>query len=122
MKNVVLSVVAAGAFAFVIAAAAKASAGTQDFTLINKTGVTINNLYVSESTKDDWEEDVLGDDTQLEDGESMNVTFKGHESCKWDLMVKNEAGDGIYWRNIDLCKVSKVTLKCSGKTCTADFS
>lgn len=121
MKKMLLSIVAVGAFAVLVATASKAMAGTQDFTLINKTGITINNLYVSESAKNDWEEDVLGDE-QLEDGDSMNVTFKGHESCKWDLMIKDEAGDGLYWRGIDLCKVSKVTLKCNGKTCTADFS
>jgi hypothetical protein len=120
MKKV-LSVVAVGAFAIVAASAARAVAGTQDFTLVNKTGITINNLYVSESSKNSWEEDVLGDD-QVEDGDSVDVTFKGHDSCKWDLMIKDEAGDGLYWRGIDLCKVSKVTLKCSGKTCTADFS
>jgi hypothetical protein len=121
MKRALLGVVAVSTFAVVVATASKAMAGTQDFTLVNKTGITINNLYVSESAKDDWEEDVLGDD-QVEDGDSVNVTFKGHETCKWDLMVKNEAGDGLYWRGIDLCKVSKVTLKCSGDTCTAEFS
>lgn len=97
-----------------------ASAGTQDFTLVNKTGVTINNLYVSETTKDDWEEDVLGD-AVLEEGESVEITFSGKKACTWDLMVKDEEGDAMYWRKIDLCEVSKVVLHCNKKECWATF-
>lgn len=97
-----------------------AVAGTQDFTLVNKTGVTINNMHVSETSKDDWEEDVLGDQV-LDDGESLNVSFSGKEACKWDIMVKDEEGHGIYWRSIDLCEVSKVVLHCGDGKCWATF-
>lgn len=100
--------------------AVKALAGTQDFTLVNKTGVTIHNLYVSESKKDEWEEDVLGDRV-LEDGDSVEITFKGKKACKWDLMIKDEDGEGLYWRNIDLCEVSKIVLKCKKKECVAEY-
>jgi hypothetical protein len=98
--------------------AVRAYAGTQDFTLVNNTGVDIHNLFVSESAKDDWEEDVLGDQV-LADGESVDVNFEGKNACMWDMMVKDEAGAGVYWRKIDLCKASQVTLTCSNKNCSA---
>jgi hypothetical protein len=100
--------------------AAHVVAGTQDFTLVNKTGIVINNLYVSESASDSWEEDVLGDDV-LDDGESVKITFRGRKACSWDLMVKDAEGEGLYWRNIDLCEVSKVTLRCKKKECYAEY-
>jgi hypothetical protein len=39
-----------------------AGAGTQDFLLVNDTGVEIFYLYVSETNNESWEEDVLGED------------------------------------------------------------
>ncbi len=97
-----------------------ASAGTQDFTLVNETGAAIHNLYVSETSKDDWEEDVLGEDV-LEDGASVHITFTGKKSCTWDLMVKDEDGESLFWRKINLCEVSKVVLHCNKKECWATF-
>lgn len=97
----------------------RAVAGTQDFVLVNKTGVTINNLHISETSKDDWEEDVLGDEV-LEDGDSLRIGFEGKSACSWDLMVKDDEGNALYWRKIDLCEVSKVTLKCNKKNCFAE--
>ena len=118
MKKVLLLVLGTGLLT--LGASLPASAGTQDFTLVNKTGVTINNLYISESTKDDWEEDVLGED-QLASGESMTITFSGHESCTWDLMVKDEDGEGVFWRGIDLCETAKVILTCDKEKCWAEL-
>ncbi len=41
-----------------------------DFTLLNKTGLTISELYLSSAHSTDWEEDVLGRDV-LKNGESV---------------------------------------------------
>lgn len=97
-----------------------ACAGTQDFVLVNQTGTTINNLFISETSKDDWEEDVLGEDV-LEDGESVQISFSGKQACSWDLMVKDEDGEGVYWRKINLCEVAKVVLHCDDTKCWATF-
>ena len=106
------------ALGFGVGLAVKAHAGTQDFVLVNKTGVTIHNLFISESNKDEWEEDVLGEDT-LEDGDTVTITFSGKKACASDLMVKDEEGESVYWRKIDLCSVSKVVLHCNAKECWA---
>lgn len=121
MSNAMARVAIGGLLAVLLGGLESAAlAGTQDFTLVNKTGETINNLHVSETSKDDWEEDVLGDEV-LEDGESLEIGFDGKDACSWDLMVKNEEGDNLYWRKIDLCTVSKVTLRCNKKGCSAEY-
>jgi phosphoribosyl-AMP cyclohydrolase len=58
MRTVFCALLAAALFVPVAAGAQ----GKQDFTLHNKTGYTISEVYVSAANTDDWEEDVLGDD------------------------------------------------------------
>jgi hypothetical protein len=83
---------------------------TQDFTLVNSTGVEINKLYVSPHEKDDWEEDVLGQDT-LPSGQSVHIKFKREEeAAMWDLRVEDTQGNFIVWENLNLLEISKVTL------------
>lgn len=87
-----------------------ALADKQDFTLVNKTGVEIHGLFVSPADKDDWEEDILGQDT-LADGASVTVHFDRDDStAKWDLKVTNEQDASLEWHNLNLPKISKLTL------------
>lgn len=98
------------------------SAAAQDFTLVNQTGVEIDKVFISPSDKDDWEEDVLGKDT-LPSGQSVEIKFEREETAaNWDLKIEDKEGNGITWENLDLLKISKLTLhydKASGKA-TAD--
>src|SRR5947209_7460508 len=75
--------------------------GKQDFTLHNATGVEIHELYVSPHSSDDWEEDVLGQDT-LADGDSVDITFSRKERAKlWDLKVVDSKGNSITWEELN---------------------
>jgi hypothetical protein len=81
-----------------------------DFTLLNRTGVIISELYVSPDEADDWEEDVLGRDV-LKHNDSVDIEFQRSEkSCDWDLKIKDEDGDEIEWDSLDLCAASHITL------------
>jgi hypothetical protein len=102
-------------------APASVHAGDQDFTLINNTGVEINNLYVAESKSDDWGDDVLGKDT-LGDGENTDISFDRDETeCMWDFQVRDKEGNGVEWREIDLCKYQKITLHMKADKVWATF-
>lgn len=102
------------AFGFLGAAQAQ---GKQDFELVNKTGYDLSQLFVSPAKSDNWEDDVLGDD-ELEDGDSMNVHFSGSaKTCKWDIkVVYSEDDSSAVWHDINLCEVSKVTLRYNRKS------
>jgi hypothetical protein len=86
-------------------------AGQQDFTLVNKTGYELDQLYVSPAAAKNWHEDILGQDT-LADGQSAKITFAPeNDICKYDVKVvytidKSE----VYWNDIDLCKEEKITI------------
>lgn len=94
-------------------------AGDQDFTVINKTGVEINALYVSPADKNDWGADILGKDT-LADGASTEIEFDAEEEAeKWDLRIEDKEGNSIEWTDLDLTEISKVTLNFADGKATA---
>jgi hypothetical protein len=98
-----------------------ATAGAaQDFTLVNETGVEIDKVFISPKDKDDWEEDVLGKDT-LPTGQSVDIKFHREEtSAEWDLKIEDKQGNSIEWHDLDLLKISKVTLHYKDGKGTAD--
>ena len=88
-----------------------ASAAPQDFELANNTGYELKNLYISPTTTNDWQEDVLGQDT-LENGQSLNIHFPGGrgETCEWDLKIAYNDDSSHEWTNVNLCSIAKVTI------------
>jgi len=101
------------------AGAGSMSAGDLDFTLVNDTGLTINEFYVSPSNDNEWGEDVLGRDV-LAHGERLDITFSRKETeCMWDLKIVDADKDDVIWEDINLCKASEITLQYKGKHATA---
>lgn len=114
MRSAVLSL-AVAAFTFALSFTG-AMAGQQDFTIVNKTGYPIKNVYVSEANNDSWEEDILGRDILAED-DSVDVEFDtGDKTCTWDLKVTYDDDENAVWQGLDLCQISKVTLRWNQKT------
>ncbi len=114
-----LALVAACALSVLLIPAASAQ-GKQDFTIINSTGVEIHELYVSPHTTEEWEEDILGQDT-LPDGESVKITFSRQEkAAKWDIKVVDKDENSIKWENLNLLEISKVTLHYKNGKAWAD--
>lgn len=101
------------------ASLANAQQAQQDFTLVNSTGYDISEVYVSPSKANDWQEDVLGDD-EFEDGDETHIKFsRAGKTCIWDMKVVYSDDDSTaVWTDIDLCKVSKITLKYNRKSDT----
>ena len=89
----------------------QASAGDQDFTVHNKTGVEIHALYVSPHDTNDWEEDILGQDT-LPDGETLDIKFSPKEGKEdWDLRIEDKDGNSVVWENLKLTEITDVILR-----------
>ncbi|MDA1184491.1 MAG: argininosuccinate lyase [Acidobacteria bacterium] len=81
-----------------------------DFTLVNKTGFIIEELYVSPSEEDTWGADVLGRDV-LPDGDTATINFSRRETaCMWDIRTIDEDGDEVVWTEINLCRAVRISL------------
>ncbi|WP_245651273.1 argininosuccinate lyase [Paramagnetospirillum marisnigri] len=115
----------ASLFAFAIAAPALALAqdAKQDFTLVNRTGYELNAVYVSPSHAEDWGSDVMGRDT-LANGGTVDIHFnRASRTCNWDLKVVYTVDDSsAVWHDIDLCTVSKITIRYNKNTDTTTAS
>jgi len=102
------------------AAAPATSGAAQDFTLVNKTGVVIDKLFVSPADKDEWGEDILGQD-QLADGATVDIKFHPKEKIEnWDLKVQDTKGNSIEWHDLKLTEIQKVTLHYADGKGTAE--
>ncbi len=96
--------------ATLLAAPVAVAQSKQDFRLTNKTGYTIDQVYVAPSKSSDWEEDVLGRDT-LSDGDWVNITFpKKNQVCSYDLKVVYDDNTPVEWYNFNLCEISKISI------------
>ena len=93
----------------------------QDFTLVNRTGYDISEIYISPGKADAWGDDLL-DEVQdgLEDGKSTPITFTNAKTCIWDIKVVYDVDDSeAIWHDVNLCKIQKIKMrynKSSGDT------
>jgi hypothetical protein len=108
LSNVRKAVLVAIAIAF---CAAPALAADQDFTVHNHTGRTMKALFVSETSKDDWGSDLLGDGSTVADGSDVDIKFDRNETeCQWDVRAEFEDGSYGEVRDVDFCTVTDVTF------------
>ena len=99
-----------------LACPAVAQALDLDFELVNGTGWAIKEVYISPATVNDWQENILSE--QMADGDSGQVTFNPEaDADKWDMkIVWVDEGEDVVWKNLDLSKISKLTLRYNADT------
>ncbi len=107
-----MKIIAAWVVAAFLALGGIVYAGQQDFTLVNDTGVDIAKIFISAASVDNWEENLLGEDEILPDGNELDISFDADEDADfWDIMVADEDGNAITWQRLKLTAISRVTLK-----------
>jgi hypothetical protein len=108
IKTAVVGTVAAAAMGTALIGSAQA--GTQDFDLINDSGRTIERIFVSPVSTNDWENDVLGSFT-LPSGYTKHVTFSpSYGACRFDVKVVFRDGSSLIDWNVNLCRVSRIDV------------
>jgi hypothetical protein len=97
-----------------------ALAGEQDFTLVNRTGYQIDDVYVGPHSSSSWGKDIMGKGA-LGDGETVKITFAKSKICNWDLKVKYHDEEEAIWESIDLCTVERISLFYKNNVTSATF-
>jgi hypothetical protein len=111
----------AGIAALLFFGVTAASAGKQDFDLVNATGYTIAEVYVAPSSSNNWEEDVLGRDF-LRNRERVTINFAPNQkACLYDILVVWNDGDQASWDSFNLCTLSEITLYWENGRAWADY-
>ena len=93
-----------------------ASAGDADFTLVNRTGYAINEVYISPSKSSKWGSDKLGD-VQLLNGDRRKFVFGDNAHCHQDIkVIFTDDKSEVEWTDVNLCELTKVVLKYDKST------
>lgn len=104
-------------FAMVMAFAVSgtALAGSQDFTLVNGTGQTIREIYLSPTSSSEWiYQDELGRKV-LRPGQEIFLDFDPRDNVQyWDVKVVYENGNEDYWIGLDLYRIYSLTIRPGG--------
>ena len=91
-------------------------AADADFTLVNRTGYALNEVYISPTQKDHWGKDRLGSN-QLPNGQSRKFKFGDTKNCVQDIkVVFADDGSEVEWEGFNLCELDKITLRYNRKT------
>lgn len=96
--------------------ATPAFASDEILTIINQTGYTISEIYVSPTNANNWEEDVLAEDVLPTDRRTNIDMSNSADTCRWDVRVVYDDGDEAYWQNLDFCEISTIALRYNNKT------
>ena len=86
-----------------------ATAGDPSFTLVNRSGRLLQDVYASPNGELNWGPDRLGN-VALKPGGRAKVTLPGGE-CRYDLRLVWIGGDAVERRGLDLCAVTEYVAK-----------
>jgi hypothetical protein len=111
-----LTLVTRAAVTAAIGLASFAASANADFTLTNRTGFDLREIYVSPANKNTWGRDRLGRNL-LENGRSRKFVFADTSACVQDLkVVFDDDGSEAIWEDLNLCELDKITLKYNRRT------
>jgi hypothetical protein len=81
-----------------------------DFTLVNKTGYGIKEIYIAPSASTDWGDNLLK--KPMENADSLAISFDPKAKAEhWDIrIVWVDEGADVVWKKCKLTEISKFTL------------
>lgn len=92
-----------------LAAGSAAAQGDPSFNLLNRSGQTINEIYVSPVTQPNWGRDLLGQEV-LPDGRAFPVRVAPAAGCQQDIRVVYADGRPEERRNVNTCAIAEMVF------------
>ena len=85
------------------------------FYIVNNTGVTLNNIYVSPAESSKWGGDILPNDL-FEDLSKVQVYIPADfgTTCLFDIKITDLPGNSVTFTNVDACKLHTLTIHWDG--------
>ena len=91
-------------------------AGDADFLLVNRTGYTIREIYLTPTHKRKWGPERLGKRV-LVNNQQREFRLGNFADCVQDMMIVfDDDGSEVIWEEFDLCELEKITLRYNRKT------
>jgi hypothetical protein len=97
--------------AFAISAPDIAAAEDRRVRVINGTNVTVTSFYASNTSRGDWEEDILGNSV-LRAGQSVMINIDdGTGACMFDFRAVLANGRRVEAYGMNVCQISAWTVR-----------
>ena len=72
----------------------------------NTTGWTMLRFYASNTSRDDWEEDILGDDVLANNASIVMNIDDGTGACLFDFKAEFTNGQNLIRNNVNVCEIA----------------
>ena len=91
----------------------KSNAQALTYDVVNNTGVTLVDIFVSPAESSNWGNDILPNNL-FENGSSVTVTIPAEygQTCLFDMKITDAVGGHVTFTGIDACKL--ITLQING--------
>ena len=91
------------------------SAQALSYDVVNNTGVTLVDVFVSPAETSNWGNDILPNNL-FENGSTITVTIPAEygSSCLFDMKITDAVGGHITFTGIDACKLVKLQINGDG--------
>ncbi|MBX7046245.1 MAG: hypothetical protein K1X86_10440 [Ignavibacteria bacterium] len=113
MKKLLFLVVIAAGLSFFSPKNSSAQALT--FDVVNNTGVTLVDIFVTPAESNNWGNDILPNDL-FDNGSTVTVNIPADygQTCMFDMKITDGAGGHITFTGIDACKLIKLQINGDG--------
>ena len=100
---------------FILFSTSNTSAQALYFFVVNNTGVTLNNIYVTPAETNSWGSDILPNDL-FENSTSVRVDIPADygTTCKFDMKITDLEGNAVIFTGMDACKLHTLTINWDG--------
>ena len=78
--------------------------------IINNTGLTMEVFQASNTRRNSWEEDILGDEVVRPGGSFTANINDGTGACMFDFRAKFRGGGELVKRNVNVCRIETFTF------------
>jgi len=72
----------------------------------NQTGWTMLRFYASNTSRSDWEEDILGDDVLANNASIVMKIDDGTGACMFDFKAEFTNGQELIRNNVNVCEIA----------------
>ena len=82
-----------------------------NFEIVNKTGIDLSGVYVTDTDLNNWGEDLNPND-KFENNATLNITIPIDDQtmCEYDIRITDDADNAIEFTTMDFCKLETHTL------------
>lgn len=95
--------------------AKNSSAQALTYDVVNNTGVTLVDIFVSPAESEHWGNDILPNNL-FENGSTVTVTIPADygSTCMFDMKITDAVGNFVVFHNVDACKLIKLQINGDG--------